>query len=266
MSVSAVIYGKHPAYGDFLAHGLPHEQMAFFDRWLETVLPELKSGLAENWEACWRAAPMLRFWMGPDIFGAPFVGVFIASRDKVGRRYPLLFGLTGVVSPPPVHPGHDESPYNALLAHLSAFDTPEGGAKGVERLLDGLTLPELRGAPFEPDQDGVLWASRKDGNLAQLFSDARSADGDKAQLGRSHWWHHDEEYRSAGWLAVNGLPDVAAMRWLLTDRVKTPEPEVAAEPEPAPVQEAAPDPEPVKGVAQDEAAESTKDSPETSDE
>lgn len=223
MVVSAVVYGKHPAYGDFLAHGLPREQMAFFDRWLEGVLPSLKEGLGQQWEASWRAAPVLRFWIGPDIMGAPLVGLMLASRDKVGRRYPLLFGLTGVISPPPLHPAHDESPYEALLAHLSAFDAPAEGAKGVGKLLEGLDLPDLQGLPFEEGQDGVLWASRKDGNLAQLLSDARSADGDKAQLGRSHWWHPRETYRQAGWLAVNGLPDVGALRWLLTDRVEMPE-------------------------------------------
>lgn len=223
MGVSAVIYGKHPAYGDFLAHGLPHEQMQFFDKWLEGVLPPLKAALGDQWEASWRAAPVLRFWMGPDIFGAPLSGLFIASRDKVGRRYPLIFGLTGVVAPPPVHPAHDETPFDALLAHLGAFEAPEVGAKGVGQLIDGLSLPELRGAPFEEGQDGVLWAQRTDGNLRQLLSDARGADGDKAQLGRSHWWHGAEIYRHAGWLAVNGLPDVGALTWLLTDRVRPPE-------------------------------------------
>ncbi|MEM1235021.1 MAG: type VI secretion system-associated protein TagF [Pseudomonadota bacterium] len=221
--MSAVIYGKHPAYGDFLAHGLPHEQMQFFDKWLEGVLPPLKAGLGDQWEASWRAAPVLRFWMGPDIFGAPLTGLFIASRDKVGRRYPLIFGLTGVVAPPPVHPAHDEAPFDVLLAHLGAFEAPQVGAKGVGQLMDGLSLPELKGAPFEEGQDGVLWAQRKDGNLRQLLSDARGADGDKAQLGRSHWWHGEEIYRHAGWLAVNGLPDVGALTWLLTDRVKPPE-------------------------------------------
>lgn len=196
--------------------------MRVFDTWLETVLPKLKESLANQWEASWRAAPVLRFWIGPDVFGSPLLGIFVASRDKVGRRYPLLFGLTGVVCPPPVHPAHDESPYDALLSHISTIDVSSEGSKGVGRLLDGLPLPELRGAPFEEGQDGVIWASRKDGDLARLLHDARGADTDKAQLGRSHWWHPSEEYRSAGWLAVNGLPDVTALRWLLTDRVIVP--------------------------------------------
>ncbi|MEL6915918.1 MAG: type VI secretion system-associated protein TagF [Pseudomonadota bacterium] len=244
--MSAVIYGKHPAYGDFLGHGLPHAELHVFDRWLEAVLPKLRDGLGDQWEAAWRAAPALRFWAGPDIIGAPLAGVMLASRDRVGRRYPLIFALTGVVSPPPLHPAFDHGPYEAMLGHILAFEAPPDGAKGAVRLIEGMALPELAGAPFEEGQDGVLWASRADGNLGQLFQDARGADADKAQLGRSHWWHPATEVRQAGWLAVNGLPDADALRWLLTDRVVASE---AAPPPPSPPHETAPAAE---GAAPDE--------------
>lgn len=217
MAVSAVIYGKHPAYGDFLAHGLPHAQLHVFDLWLEGVLPRLRDALGEGWEEVWRTAPVLRFWLGPGIIGAPVAGIFVASRDKVGRRYPLVFGLSGVVSPPPVHPAFDAAPYDALLRHLRDFDPPAGGVRGAALLVEGWSPPDLRGVDPSDGADGILWASRADGDLAKLFADAHDMDADKAQLCRSHWWHPAMADRTAGWLAVNGLPDVDALRWLMTD-------------------------------------------------
>jgi len=217
-----VIYGKHPGFGDFLTLGLEHQTFLKLDAWLEASLPKLKAELAEYWEAAWAAAPPLQFWMGPEIIGAPLCGMFYASRDKVGRRYPLIFALTGPITPPPVHKVYDDAPYQAIHAHVAGFQMPQSGPRGAVTLLDGFSVPELQGAPFEADERGALWGSRKDGDLARLLSDARATDADKAQMGRTHWWHPALPDRSAGWLGVNGLPDSTALRWLLTDRVRQP--------------------------------------------
>ncbi|MCF6445751.1 type VI secretion system-associated protein TagF [Nereida sp. MMG025] len=218
MRDEVVIYGKHPAFGDFLAHGLEHEVFTRFDAWLEGVLPALKAELADNWEAAWAAAPPLNFWIGPDIVGVPLLGVFLPSQDKVGRRFPLMIGVSGIVAPPPLHPQFDHAPFRHIAAHLAQFEVPKGGTRGAATLLDGLDLPEIAGVLFEPGQDGVIWGHREDGDLSRLFTDALGADAQKAQLGRSHWWHEQLPNRHAGWLAVNGLPDLTAMRWLLTER------------------------------------------------
>ena len=219
-TATVVIYGKHPAYGDFLAHGLDHSVLSHFDTWLEGVLPALKKGLGDGWEAAWAAAPPLNFWLGPDVIGAPLLGVFLPSQDKVGRRFPLMFGLTGIVSPPPLHPAHDDGPYRALAAHIAQFEIPKDGTRGVSTLTNGFQVPPVQGVIFEPGQDGTIWGHRDDGDLARLFGDAASADAQKAQLGRSHWWHAALPTRSAGWLAANGLPDLTSMQWLLTERTR----------------------------------------------
>jgi type VI secretion system protein ImpM len=213
---SAVIYGKHRAFGDFLAMGLPHENLAPLDGWLEAVLPGLRARLGENWEAGWAAAPPLRFWIGPSLLGTPLMGIFMTSADRVGRRFPLLFGLGGVLAPPPVAPGFDAAPYEVLWQHIAGFRMPEEpGIKG-EILLGGFEVPEVAGRPWEAGSDGTLWAHRSDGALARLFEDARPHDAAQAQFTRSHWWHEGGNGREAGWLACNGLPDAAAMDWLLT--------------------------------------------------
>lgn len=223
-----VIYGKHPAFGDFLAHGMDHSALHQLDKWLERVLPPLKKELGDQWEAVWGSAPPLYFWLGPDILGAPLMGLFAPSQDKVGRRFPLVLGLTGVITPPPLHPAHDAAPYLALSAHLAAFKVPPDGTRGAATLAQGFEVPHLHGIAFEKGQDGAIWGHREDGDLGKVFADALQADADKAQLGRSHWWHADMPHRYAGWLGANGLPDTTAMRWLLTERVR---PQTEASPE-----------------------------------
>lgn len=217
---TVVVYGKHPAYGDFLAHGMDHDLLSWFDNWLEGILPPLKEGLGDQWEAAWAAAPPINFWLGPDVIGAPLMGLFLPSQDKVGRRFPLIFGLTGVVTPPPLHPAHDEGPYRALSAHIAHFQVPKEGTRGVTTLIEGFQPPALQGIAFETGQDGALWGHRDDGDLPRLFADALTADADKAQLARSHWWHEALPTRSSGWLGANGLPDLTGMRWLLTERIR----------------------------------------------
>lgn len=217
LSSRTMIYGKHRAFGDFIAHGLPHSHLAPLDSWLEAQLPVLRAQLGDNWEMVWAAAPPLYFWIGPNILGVPLLGVFIPSADKVGRRFPLIFGLTDVVTPPPVADGFEAGPYEALWSHIVEFRMPERGLQGGEGLLQGFVMPQLHGTPWESGSDGTLWGQREDGNLMRLFADARSQDAIQAQFTRSHWWHPGHD---AGWLACNGLPDASALAWLLDQQTK----------------------------------------------
>ncbi|CUH75067.1 type VI secretion-associated protein, family [Tritonibacter multivorans] len=216
--VSAVLYGKHRAFGDFLAHGLDHQHLAPLDAWLEAVLPELRSRLGERWEAAWAAAPPLCFWIGPSLLGVPLCGVFMTSADRVGRRFPLVFGLAGVVTPPPVDDTFSPAPYGALWAHIAGFRLPEEGLQGAATLLEGFEPPALEGSVWDAGSDGTLWGQRGDGDLGRLFADARRHDAAQAQFTRSHWWQEHIDGREAGWLACNGLPDAEALEWLLTAR------------------------------------------------
>ena len=154
------------------------------------------------------------------MLGAPVCGVWRASVNRVGRRYPLMIGLTGTVAPPPVHASHDPSPYTALATHLDEMAGQTAGQGGVQNLVAGCTRATVSGTPYDESQAGMLWGMRGDDDLARLFADAVEADAYCAQYGRSHWWHEGSPVREAGWLSVNGLPDAQALRWLLSERVR----------------------------------------------
>jgi type VI secretion system protein ImpM len=217
----AVIYGKHPAFGDFLTHGMAHAQFLKLDNWLNDVLPIVQSVLADDWEANWRSARPLRFWIGPDVVGAPLMGLIAMSQDKVGRRYPLIFGLTGYSVPSPISEGHSEALYDLLWAHVSNFVMPKTGTQGSTTLLEGFVEPDLSAFPWLQDENSTIWGQRADGDISRLLLDAQHAEHHKAQVSRSHWWRAapNNGAAPADWLAATGLPDASAFYWLLTGQV-----------------------------------------------
>jgi len=218
--MSVVLYGKHPGFGDFLSLGLERAVHERLEAWVQEVMPQARDLLGDAWDQVWETAPDLRFWIGPDLLGVPLCGVWRASQDRVGRRYPLMIGLTGPVTPPPVHPAHDAAPYVALAARLAQVAGQTAGQGGAGGLVAGFDLPPVTGTPYDAAQAGMLWGMRGDDDLARLFRDAVDADAYCAQYARSHWWHEGVPQREAGWLSVNGLPDARALRWLLAERVR----------------------------------------------
>ena len=218
--MSVVLYGKHPGFGDFLSWGMERAVHDQLEAWVQDVMPQARELLGAAWEGGWDTAPDLRFWIGPDVLGAPLCGLWRASADRVGRRYPLMLGLTGGVAPPPVHTAHDPTPYLELAIQLDRMEGQTAGQGGVQGLIAGFEPTPLNGTPYDAAQAGMLWGMRGDDDLSRLFADAGEADAYCAQYGRSHWWHEGTPAREAGWLSVNGLPDAQALRWLLSERVR----------------------------------------------
>ena len=75
-------YGKLPTAGDFVTRRVAPDIVQPLDRWLARHLAPLIG--TERWDQ--RTA--LRFLSGTAAFGSA-VGIIVASRDRVGRRFPL---------------------------------------------------------------------------------------------------------------------------------------------------------------------------------
>ena len=85
------IYGKHPGFGDFISAGLPALAESHMVPWWTALLSDTRDWLGDAWEPVWDNAQPIRFWIGGAVWGGPHLrGVARASRDKVGRRFPLL--------------------------------------------------------------------------------------------------------------------------------------------------------------------------------
>lgn len=202
------IFGKHPAFGDFLGAGLSGGLREVLEGWLNTMLPELREQWADAWEPNWDAAPVLRFWIGGGVMNMPVAGVMVASRDKVGRRFPLIALAEDSGLPPPVIDA-DQGFYDALLGRLATVSPlPDAGAQGLAEalVLDGGIGPQ------HPETD--FWAARGDADLGQLWADIRAADHRAAAETRSYWWRSG---RNVALYVAQGLPPAGAFGWLWMD-------------------------------------------------
>jgi type VI secretion system protein ImpM len=81
-------FGKLPVAGDFLRRGLQPSSLRAIDDWLQ-------SGLGAD-RADWRldTARPWRFYAAPGTLGeSGLAGVLAASRDRVGRQFPILIAV-----------------------------------------------------------------------------------------------------------------------------------------------------------------------------
>lgn len=215
------LFGKHPARGDFLDSGLSPAVISGLERWLDGALAECRTLLQPQWEALWDAAQAdtaaqgLCFWVGEGLAGGEVLaGVLRPSRDKVGRRYPLLLLLAAppAVAPlPPLlaDPAAWIDPLTARaqdIARRDAFDT-------VPDLLAGLDLPETPQAAALAGA-AELVAMRPDGDVTRLFADSRDADYRRAAAQRSYWWQTKPQETRL--YTATTLPGGQALAWFLT--------------------------------------------------
>ncbi len=222
--IAAGFYGKHPAFGDFITAGLSQSLSDCIERWLNQMLPALRDGVADAWEAHYDNAPVMRIWIGPALTpeGRGFCGMMAAARDKVGRRFPLLAGVEGAaIAPPPTDP--DQQFYDTIGGFLNGYARGDDDARAMAGRFADAMLPGLSAADPLPATD--FWASRPDDNVIRLWSDVASADAARAQATRTYLWRSDQG--GSALYVTNGLPGAAAFAWMMGAAFTTPENEAA---------------------------------------
>ncbi|WP_394200007.1 type VI secretion system-associated protein TagF [Litoreibacter albidus] len=234
------IFGKHPAFGDFIGAGMSKSMQVALEEWMGAVLPRVRDNLGDVWQPFYDVALPLRFWLGegvvPAALGGPVAGVMVFSHDKVGRRFPLIALIEGADFPPPtVVP--EQRWYAALEALMLEHDTPETAAELAEMfaLPDGF-LP----ASFAGGEAG-FWAVHTAGAVDEMMANVATTDHRRAAARRSYWWSAGDASRTATFHAAEGWPDASVFQWLLAGNIADePAPVPVAEPEPGPVPEVDP--------------------------
>lgn len=207
----AGLYGKHPGFGDFIAAGLPEAVFATLGDWLQAVLGDWRAAAGDGWQAAFDAAPHLGFWIGAGLIGgAPLRGVWAPSRDRAGRRFPLLVLQSGGGSPV-LEPGQDfhQAARQAIdaLAEARHFDPRDAAS----RLRAELPAPPDQPAPDWP----TFWAVNPQLPVEALLGQLREADHLHATSGRSYWWFANGEQGPSGLLSCQGWPGPSEMGWLI---------------------------------------------------
>lgn len=85
----AILFGKLPAHGDFVARGLSDTQVGRLDDYLTASLSD--AATLDDFDALYAVAPAWRFVIALD--DRMFCGVLAPSVDKVGRQFPILVGV-----------------------------------------------------------------------------------------------------------------------------------------------------------------------------
>ena len=228
--LNLAIFGKHPGFGDFLSAGeLPGGGTQLLMDWITLTLGGWRETAGPDWQPIFDAAPALRFWIGAGPGnGAALQGVALPSRDRTGRRFPLIVAQ-GAAGPAPVA-DTDQSFYEAAeaellsLRQLDRFDPRETAALLAAALHQPREAHAATGAAF--------WATNPTRSPQDLLAELAGADFSHAQAGRSYWWFaaRPEQGLPSGLLAGPGLPGPAEMGWLLSGGrppVQTPAPHEA---------------------------------------
>ncbi|MVA58562.1 type VI secretion system-associated protein TagF [Agrobacterium vitis] len=84
-------FGKLPSHGDFLSEGLEREIVATLDGWIRGGLHACEQEFGAAWPELFSASPPWRFIVEKGVWGqVAHAGVMLASRDRVGRSFPLI--------------------------------------------------------------------------------------------------------------------------------------------------------------------------------
>ncbi|MBM2578074.1 type VI secretion system-associated protein TagF [Jannaschia sp. Os4] len=193
-------FGKHPGLGDFVSRGVAEPLQAAMQDWLDGALGAWRAEAGEAWADAFDAARPVRFWLGGGVLGEGRSGVMAPSRDRVGRRYPLIAWGAGAIAPPP------------LDADQSAFDALEAALDAVRADPDA----PVPGDAAPPPVEDLLWAMNGSGDVAGLLSDIAAEDMARATQSRSYWWTAGGD--AARVVSATGLPDGRALAWVMTGR------------------------------------------------
>ena len=210
------VYGKHPAFGDFISYGVTSCFQSEVEPWVGQVMAQTRDHLGDRWASTYDTALPLRFWIGANIFGGGDMrGVLLASRDKVGRRYPLVIVQEAPQLPAPVL-DKDQSFYDAVQAQLEK--TMDETVETATDLVAGLeAVNTIAPANNEPvAESATFWAANPDLQVEGLLDAVSETDRQQATAHRSYWWAAGREPHASVFLATQGLPDSAQMAWLLS--------------------------------------------------
>lgn len=208
------LYGKAPAFGDFVVRRLPQTFVRPWDDWLSRSLAMSRQQIGEGWTHAYLSSPPWRFALDPGLAGATgWLGVFASSIDQVRRCYPVtvaialpartrLCDLTGDLDPV-------AAALEATALHVIAGEaTPDEAANAVEATARRLAPSLVGGARLAHVSRARAQLGARYASVASLAAEL-AADGEEARRTgppMSAWWHDRWGGAPAANLVCVGLP------------------------------------------------------------
>lgn len=92
--MTGFLFGKLPAFGDFVSRGLSARMRGWWDCWCTTALVDARCSFEESFEQRYQATGPHRFLIAPTESGCWQAGCVVASGDRAGRAFPFVLGVT----------------------------------------------------------------------------------------------------------------------------------------------------------------------------
>jgi len=84
------LYGKLPAYGDFIFRNLNSSFITPWDEWLQHFISGSQEQMSEDWLNTYLTSPIWRFVLSPGVIDSNmWAGLMMPSVDRVGRYFPI---------------------------------------------------------------------------------------------------------------------------------------------------------------------------------
>ena len=115
--MQAGLYGKLPAYGDFIFRNLNSAFINPWDEWLQYFISGSQEQIGDDWLTIYLSSPIWRFVLSPGVIDTNmWAGLMMPSVDRVGRYFPI-----SVVKPFAAN----VSPINFMMQQSNWFNTIE---------------------------------------------------------------------------------------------------------------------------------------------
>lgn len=226
-------FGKIQSHGDFISEGLDRDLIGALDGWVQAGMHACTDVFTSRWSSVFSASPPLRFITERGIWGRnAYAGVLLPSRDRVGRKYPLV--VLAQMADFNQHPRtlyQDDTWFMAAEAVAETSMTSDFDMQRFTTAVKRLRMPKPKGE----DED--------------VMSSARS--GQPISL----WWYIDADTRRARGMRFEGKPTATDFVRLFREQISTDEAEAtpgpkqtqetAAETKPAVEPRSAPAPKPL---------------------
>jgi len=84
------LYGKLPAYGDFIFRNLNSSFITPWDEWMQHFISGSQEQMGDDWLDIYLTSPIWRFVLSPGVIDSNmWAGLMMPSVDRVGRYFPI---------------------------------------------------------------------------------------------------------------------------------------------------------------------------------
>lgn len=216
------LYGKLPAYGDFIFRNLNPSFINPWDEWLQNFISGSQQQIGEDWLDVYLTSPVWRFVISSGVIdNMMWAGLMMPSVDRVGRYFPVSVVKPFVSSVNPVSFISDQREWYSELENI-CFEALEGRIDVDTAVSSMDQLSVLTAEHYQPTQDllemgPMLFGMDADdeNNMGKLFPYLLNASLVNNLRSYSLWVTEGSNLVSPVFFSCQGLPPIGGIASML---------------------------------------------------